>query len=77
MKTIGPGVQEIRITDQSGIYRVIYVAKFEDAVYVLHCFQKRTQKTPSGDLGIAKDRYGSLVERLKRHKAEERKGKRK
>ncbi|MBB6251614.1 type II toxin-antitoxin system RelE/ParE family toxin [Nitrospirillum iridis] len=75
MKTVGPGVQEIRINNQSGIYRVIYVAKFEDAVYVLHCFQKKSRKTDPADIGIAKDRYGTLVERLKRHKADERKGK--
>jgi phage-related protein len=77
MKTVGPGVQEIRINDPSGIYRVIYVAKFEDAVYVLHCFQKKSQKTDPMDIGIAKDRYSTLVDRLKRHKADERKGKRK
>ncbi|WP_044562814.1 type II toxin-antitoxin system RelE/ParE family toxin [Azospirillum sp. B4] len=77
MKTVGPGVQEIRLHDQSGIYRVIYVAKFDDAVYVLHCFQKKSQKTDPADIGIAKDRYGALVDRLKRHKADERKGKRK
>ena len=42
MSDIGSGVQEIRIKDEAGIFRVLYVAKFEDAVYVLHCFQKKT-----------------------------------
>jgi phage-related protein len=36
---------EIRIRDAAGAFRVLYVAKFGDAVYVLHCFQKKTQKT--------------------------------
>jgi len=45
MITVGQGVKEIRIRDASGAFRVIYVAKFADAVYVLHCFQKKTEKT--------------------------------
>src|SRR3979490_1980491 len=44
MNTVGQGVREIRIRDAAGAFRVLYVAKFEDAVYVLHCFQKKTQK---------------------------------
>jgi len=45
MKTIGAGVVELRIRDEAGAFRVVYVAKFENAVYVLHCFQKKTPKT--------------------------------
>ena len=45
MNTVGQGVKEIRIRDASGAFRVIYVAKFADAIYVLHCFQKKTEKT--------------------------------
>jgi phage-related protein len=45
MKTIGSGVREIRIKDHAGAFRVIYVATFADAVYVLHAFQKKTQAT--------------------------------
>ena len=41
MKTIGAGVQEIRIQDEAGAFRVIYIARLKDAVYVLHCFQKK------------------------------------
>ena len=44
-------------------FRVIYVAKFQDAVYVLHCFQKKTQKTSRGDLDLATRRYKDLKER--------------
>jgi phage-related protein len=44
MSTLGQGVQEIRIRDESGAFRVMYVAKFEQAIYVLHCFQKKTEQ---------------------------------
>jgi phage-related protein/predicted XRE-type DNA-binding protein len=50
---VGAGTKEIRIREASGIYRVMYVAKFEEAVYVLHCFQKKTQATSKQDKGIA------------------------
>ena len=59
-------MQEIRIKDESGIFRVVYVAKFEDAVYVLHCFQKKTQRTTKGDLDLASKRYAELVQEKKR-----------
>ena len=45
MNSVGQGVKEIRIRDAAGAFRVLYVAKFADAVYVLHCFQKKTEKT--------------------------------
>jgi phage-related protein len=61
METVGPGVREIRIRDKRGIYRVMYVAKFADAIYTLHCFQKKTRKTAPEDLALAKRRYKKLV----------------
>jgi phage-related protein len=61
MSDVGSGVQEIRIKDEAGIFRVLYVAKFEDAVYVLHCFQKKTQRTAKSDLDLASKRYAELV----------------
>jgi len=61
MPTVGAGVQEIRIQDAAGAFRVIYVAKLADAVYVLHCFQKKTQKTAKGDLELAAKRYRDLM----------------
>jgi len=66
MAAIGSGVREIRIRDASGAYRIIYVAKFADAVYVLHCFQKKTQKTSRLDLDLAKSRYRELTTELNR-----------
>jgi phage-related protein len=64
MGTIGKGVQEIRIRDESGAFRVIYVAKFSDAIYVLHCFQKKTQKTSKADIDLAAKRYSDLMKEL-------------
>ena len=64
MPTIGPGVNEIRIRDDSGAYRVIYVAKFSYTVYVLHCFRKKTQRTSKPDLELAESRYCELVKEL-------------
>ena len=56
MQAIGPGVNEIRI-HVLGEWRVIYVAKFHDAVYVLHAFQKKTRKTSRHDIDLAQERY--------------------
>ncbi|HCE10394.1 MAG TPA: cytoplasmic protein [Oxalobacteraceae bacterium] len=58
---VGAGTREIRIRESSGIYRVMYVAKFEEAVYVLHCFQKKTQATSKHDKEIAEARYRAVV----------------
>lgn len=62
---VGPGVREIRIRDREGAFRVMYVASFANAVYVLHCFQKKTQKTREEDIELAKRRYKILVRELK------------
>ena len=61
LNTIGPGVREIRIKESVGIYRVIYVAKFKEAVYVLHAFQKKTRKTAGNDITIATVRYRAVI----------------
>ena len=61
MPTIGAGVEEIRIADESGAYRVIYLARRADAVYVLHAFQKKTQATSRQDIEIAKKRLAQLM----------------
>jgi len=64
MSTVGQGVQEIRIWDAAGAFRVIYVAKFVDAVYVLHCFQKKTEQTRKTDLDLAAKRHRDLLKEL-------------
>jgi phage-related protein len=60
LTAVGKGVEEIRITDESGAYRVIYVARRADAVYVLHAFQKKTQATPKNDIDTARRRFAQL-----------------
>jgi phage-related protein len=64
MNTVGQGVKEIRIRDAAGAFRVVYVAKFADAVYVLHCFQKKTEQTSKTDLNLAAKRYRDLLKEL-------------
>lgn len=60
LAAVGKGVEEIRITDDSGAYRVIYAARRADAVYVLHAFQKKKQATPKKDIDTAKRRFEQL-----------------
>jgi phage-related protein len=60
MSGIGAGVREIRIRTESA-YRVVYVAKFEEAVYVLHAFIKKTQRTSKADIDLAARRYRDLL----------------
>jgi len=64
MPSIGKGVEEIRVRDDSGAYRVIYTARLSDAVYVLHVFQKKTQATTAKrDIDLARARYSELSRR--------------
>jgi phage-related protein len=60
MPTIGKGVEEIRVRDETGTYRVIYTARLANAVYVLHCFQKKTQATSQRDIDLACSRFAEL-----------------
>ncbi len=62
MNEVGTGVREIRI-HVLGEWRVLYVAKFAEAVYVLHAFQKKTQKTRRGDIELARQRYRQIGDR--------------
>ncbi|MBK8972474.1 MAG: type II toxin-antitoxin system RelE/ParE family toxin [Hahellaceae bacterium] len=64
MSTVGQGVKEIRIRDASGAFRVIYIAKFANAVYVLHCFQKKSEKMSKADLNLASQRFRDLMKEL-------------
>ena len=61
MPSIGKGVEEIRLWDESGTFRVIYTARLADAVYVLHAFQKKTQGTSKRDIETAKARFTQLM----------------
>jgi len=60
MTSIGPGVREIRIRDEAGAFRVLYIASVGDAVYVLHAFQKKTQQTAKRDLDQARLRLRQI-----------------
>lgn len=61
MPAIGRGVEELRVWDDSGTYRLVYTARMADFVYVLHAFQKKTQATSKRDIDIAKERYTRLT----------------
>ena len=60
MPAIGAGVEEIRVWESMGTYRVIYTARMANAVYVLHAFQKKTQTTSKADIALARIRYAEL-----------------
>jgi phage-related protein len=67
MTTVGAGVREIRI-HVDGAHRVFYVATFDEAVYVLHAFTKKTRKTAQRDIAIGRQRFGELAAmRKQRH----------
>jgi len=64
MSSVGSAVAEIRIWDEAGTFRVIYVAKFENAVNVLHCFNKKSQKTTKKEIDLAAKRYKDLIKEI-------------
>src|ERR1700690_4042118 len=63
MASVGVGVKEIRVRDESGIFRMIYLATRPEGVYVLHCFQKKSQKTRQQDLDLTRRRLGSIKDK--------------
>lgn len=62
MPSIGKGVEELRVWVEQGTYRVIYIARLPEAVYVLHAFQKRTQQTTQRDIALARTRLEHLLQ---------------
>jgi phage-related protein len=60
MSTVGSGVREIRARESSGAFRCIYLATRPEGIYVLHCFQKKTQKTSRQDLDLAARRFKAI-----------------
>lgn len=73
MSDVGPGVREIRI-QVGGAHRVFYVATFDEAVYVIHAFAKKTRKTAYRELEIGRERYGALVAARKQSRGKEKQG---
>jgi phage-related protein len=61
MPSIGKGVEEIRVREESGTYRIVYTARLADAVYVLHAFEKKSQATSQRDLELARQRFRELM----------------
>ena len=60
MTSIGTGVKEVRVREEAGVFRVIYLATRPEGVYVLHCFQKKTQRTSRSDLELATKRFKAI-----------------
>ena len=60
MTSVGAGVREIRTRDEAGIFRMIYLATRPEGVYVLHCFQKKTNTTPASDIRLGQTRYRQI-----------------
>jgi len=65
MASVGPGVMEIRI-HETGEYRVLYVARFAEGVYVLHAFEKRTRQTRKGDIDLARRSLAEVLRHRRR-----------
>ncbi len=65
MKTVGPGVREIRVETDGQGYRAIYIATLGEVIYVLHCFEKKTRKTPKRDIDLAKSRLSELMKEIR------------
>ena len=74
MTSVGQGACEIRVRDPEGAFRVVYVASFEDAVYVLHAFQKKSKKgikTPAAEMDVIRRRLKAAEEHHEERRAEE------
>ncbi len=61
MSSVGKGVEEIRVRSAAGAYRVIYLARMEDAVYVLHAFEKKSGQTSRSDILVARGRLAGVL----------------
>lgn len=71
LSRVGPGVREIRVREESGAFRVLYLANRPEGVYVLHCFQKKSQTTNEEDIRLAKKRLKTIPKPEKRGEAKE------
>jgi phage-related protein len=65
MESIGSGVYELKEADERTWYRVIYLSKIDDVIYVLHSFEKQSRKTDRRDLNIAKERLSLVIQRIR------------
>ena len=71
LSSIGPGVFELRDQDESTWYRVVYLSRIEDVIYVLHCFEKKSREMPKNDFEKARQRLKAVKSRLAEEKKRE------
>jgi phage-related protein len=76
MSSIAAGIFELKDDDESKWYRLVYLARVKDTIYVLHCFEKDTAKTEKRDLAIAEKRWKQVQERLREERKDEKQAKR-
>lgn len=65
MPSVGAGVREIRVKAVDGIYRTLYVTKFAEKIYVLHCFVKKSEKTSKPDIDLGRQRFKEVEKQIK------------
>lgn len=66
--SVEPGLFELRDEDKRGWYRLVYLSRIENTIYVIHCFEKKTREIPKRDLETIRARYRNLKARLKEHR---------
>lgn len=71
MQSIGKGVFELKDSDDNTWYRMVYLARVNDVIYVLHCFEKDTAKTEKKDLKTAKIRLSGVQQRIREERRNE------
>jgi phage-related protein len=74
MGSIGAGVYELKEGDARTWYRLIYLSRIDDVIYVLHCFEKQSRKTDRRDLHIARARMSRVRQRIQEQKKHEKRG---
>ena len=68
MESVGPGVWELKEQDERAWYRVMYLSKIDNVIYVLHCFEKGSRKTDKRDLEVAKERLARVRQRIQQQR---------
>ena len=71
MESVGPGVYELKESDERAWYRVIYLSKIDDVIYILHCFEKHSRKTDQRDLTMAGERLSRVRKRIEERRKHE------
>ena len=74
LPSIGPGVFELRDQDERAWYRVVYLSRIDDVIYVLHSFEKKSREMPRKEFETAKRRFKAVKARLAEEKKHERRG---